>query len=118
MEHTSFATPAAFRAWLQEQHVQAGELLDGFYKIASGRPSISWTEAVDEALCFGWIDGVRKGIDDASYTIRFTPRKLRSTWSAVNIKRAEELIALGRMRPAGLKAFAERAGERSGIYAY
>ena len=115
---TFFATPAEFRAWLEEHHGEARELWVGFYKVASGRPSISWPEAVDEALCFGWIDGVRKGIDDASYAIRFTPRQARSTWSAVNVKRAEELIELGLMRPAGLTAFAARAAERSGIYAY
>jgi uncharacterized protein YdeI (YjbR/CyaY-like superfamily) len=90
----------------------------GFYKKGSGKPSITWPEAVDEALCYGWIDGVRRGIDDVSYAIRFTPRKSRSTWSAVNIKRVEELARLGHMRPAGLAAFAERAGEKSGIYAY
>ena len=115
---TFFATPAEFRAWLEEHHAEARELWVGFYKVGSGRPSITWPEAVDEALCFGWIDGVRKGIDDASYIIRFTPRQARSTWSAVNIKRAQELIDLGLMHPSGLKAFAARAEEKSGIYAY
>ena len=115
---TFFPTATEFRAWLEEHHQEARELWVGFYKVASGRPSISWPEAVDEALCFGWIDGVRKGIDDASYTIRFTPRQARSTWSAVNIKRAEELTELGLMRPAGLKAFAARTEDKSGIYAY
>ena len=79
---------------------------------------MTWPQAVDEALCFGWIDGVRKSIDETSYANRFTPRKARSTWSAVNIRRAHELIAEGRMRPAGLRAFAARAEERSGIYSY
>lgn len=115
---TFFATPAEFRAWLEARHDKAAELWVGFYKVGSGRPSITWPEAVDEALCFGWIDGVRKGIDDVSYTIRFTPRKPRSIWSAINIKRVEELTILGRMRPAGRKAFAERTEEKSGIYAY
>ena len=113
-----FATPAEFRAWFEEYHERAQELLVGFYKKGSGRPSITWPEAVDEALCFGWIDGVRRSLDDASYVIRFTPRTPRSTWSAVNIKRVEELTAQGRMRPAGLAAFAKRAEDRSSIYAY
>jgi len=93
-------------------------LLVGFYKRGSGKPSITWPESVDEALCFGWIDGVRRSLDGDGYTIRFTPRKPRSTWSAVNTKRASELIAQGRMRPAGLEAFEKRTGERSGTYSY
>ncbi len=115
---TFFAAPSDLRAWLEMHHETAQELWVGFYKKGSGIPSITWPEAVDEALCFGWIDGVRKGVDDASYAIRFTPRKPGSTWSAVNVKRVEELASLGRMRPAGLKAFEERAEDRSGIYAY
>ena len=115
---TFFATPAEFCAWLEEHHQESRELLVGYYKKGSGRPSITWPESVDEALCFGWIDGVRRGIDDVSYSIRFTPRKPRSTWSAVNIGRVEELRREGRMRPAGLRAFEARAEERSGIYAY
>ncbi len=118
MNPTFFATPDAFRAWFEEHHATTQELLVGFYKKSSGKPSITWPEAVDEALCFGWIDGVRKSIDDVSYSIRFTPRKPRSTWSAVNIKRVGELTELGRMRPAGLKAFEERTEEKSAIYAY
>lgn len=118
MEPTFFATPAEFRAWLEGHHETAGELWVGFYKKGSGRPSITWPESVDEALCFGWIDGVRKGIDETSYAIRFTPRRPRSIWSAVNVKRVGELTELGRMRPAGLAAFAGRAEERSGVYAY
>ena len=90
----------------------------GFHKRKSGVPSITWPESVDAALCFGWIDGVRKSIDEHAYTIRFTPRKTRSTWSAVNIKRVGELTKLGLMHAAGAKAFAERLAERSGIYAY
>ncbi len=115
---TFFATPAEWRAWLEQHHAQERELWVGFHKKGSGRPSITWPEAVDEALCFGWIDGVRRRIDDESYSIRFTPRKARSVWSAVNIGRVEELTRLGRMRPAGLRAFEGRAAERSGIYAY
>jgi uncharacterized protein YdeI (YjbR/CyaY-like superfamily) len=118
IEPTFFATPADWRRWLERHHAAERELYVGFHKKATGRPSITWPEAVDEALCFGWIDGVRKGIDDGSYMIRFTPRKPRSSWSAVNIKRAQELIELGRMMPAGLAAFEGRAGERSGVYSY
>ena len=114
---TFFATPAEFRAWLEAHHDEARELWVGYYKKGSGRPSITWPESVDEALCFGWIDGVRKGIDDVSYMNRFTPRKPRSVWSAVNIKRVGELAELGLMRLAGLAAFEQRAAERSGIYA-
>ena len=118
MKPTFFATPSELRTWLKEHHDTAQELWVGFYKKSSGKPSITWPEAVDEALCFGWIDGVRKGIDDVSYTIRFTPRKPRSIWSAVNVKRASELASLGLMRPAGLKAFEERAEEKSELYSY
>ena len=115
---TFFATPSAFRAWLEAHHDRARELWVGFHKKGSGRPSITWPEAVDEALCFGWIDGVRKGIDDVSYAIRFTPRNPRHTWSAVNIERATELTRLGLMRPGGLKAFEARAADKSEVYAY
>jgi uncharacterized protein YdeI (YjbR/CyaY-like superfamily) len=113
-----FETPDEFRDWLAQHHETAAELLVGFYKRGSGRPSITWPESVDEALCFGWIDGVRRRVDEVSYTIRFTPRRPRSIWSAVNIKRAHELVELGRMRPAGLRAFQARADERSAVYAY
>jgi uncharacterized protein YdeI (YjbR/CyaY-like superfamily) len=115
---TFFAKLADFRAWLEKNHERESELLVGFYKKATGRPSITWPEAVDEALCFGWIDGIRRSLGDESYTIRFTPRKPRSTWSAVNIERAKELVAEGRMRPAGLAAFEARSDDRSAIYAY
>jgi uncharacterized protein YdeI (YjbR/CyaY-like superfamily) len=118
MEATFFDSPAAFRAWLDEHHATAKELWVGFYKKSSGRPSITWPESVDEALCFGWIDGIRKSIDDISYIIRFTPRKPRSNWSAVNIARVAELTRLGRMRPAGQKAFEQRTEEKSGVYSY
>jgi uncharacterized protein YdeI (YjbR/CyaY-like superfamily) len=115
---TFFASPADLRAWLESNHGGAGELWVGFYKVGSGHPSITWPQAVDQALCFGWIDGVRRRIDDVSYVIRFTPRKPDSTWSAVNIRRIKELAAQGLVRPAGLKAFASRVDERSAIYAY
>ena len=113
-----FATPAAFRAWLEAHHATSTELLVGFYKRGSRKPSITWAESVDEALCFGWIDGVRRSVDDDRYTIRFTPRKARSTWSAVNIKRVAELTKLGRMQPAGMEAFARREEKKSQIYSY
>ena len=115
---TFFATPAEFRAWLVAHHETERELWVGFYKKGSDKPSIIWPESVDEALCFGWIDGLRKSIDDDSYMIRFTPRKARSTWSAININRVAELTQLGRMHPAGLKAFAERVEDNSAIYSY
>lgn len=118
MEARFFATPQELRAWLEAHHAEAGELLVGFYKKGSGRPSITWPESVDEALCFGWIDGIRRRIDDESYSIRFTPRRARSIWSVVNIKRAGELIADGRMTPAGLAAFEARDEDRSAIYSY
>jgi uncharacterized protein YdeI (YjbR/CyaY-like superfamily) len=113
-----FATPEELRAWLEEHHASAAELWVGFYKKGSGRPSITWPESVDEALCVGWIDGIRKSIDGESYRIRFTPRKPRSTWSAVNLARVEALTREGRMRPAGLAAFEKRIEAKSGIYAY
>jgi uncharacterized protein YdeI (YjbR/CyaY-like superfamily) len=118
MKPTFFRSPAEFRAWLEEHHATARELLVGFYKTDSGTPSITWPESVDEALCFGWIDGVRRRVDDHSYTIRFTPRKTGSVWSAVNIRRALALIDEGRMRPAGLAAFEARRENKSGIYSY
>jgi uncharacterized protein YdeI (YjbR/CyaY-like superfamily) len=118
VEPTFFATPAELRAWLEAHHQAETELLVGFYKKGSGKPSITWPESVDEALCVGWIDGVRRSLGDEAYTIRFTPRKRRSFWSNVNIRRAGELIAEGRMRPAGLAAFEARSGERSGVYSF
>jgi len=113
-----FPTPEDFRKWLKAHHDSARELWVGFYKKDSGRPSITWPESVDEALCVGWIDGLRKTIDAQSYRIRFTPRKPTSNWSAVNIGRVQELTRLRRMQPAGVKAFERRKEEKSGIYAY
>jgi len=115
---TFFATPEEFRAWFAAHAAANTELLVGFYKKGSGLPSITWPEAVDEALCVGWIDGVRRARDETSYTIRFTPRKARSIWSTVNIARVAALTTEGRMRPAGVTAFEARAAERSEIYAY
>jgi uncharacterized protein YdeI (YjbR/CyaY-like superfamily) len=118
MKSTFFKTQPDFRRWFEKHHDTSKELLVGFYKKGSRHPSITWPESVDEALCFGWIDGIRRSIDDSSYTIRFTPRRTSSIWSAVNIKRAQELIDQGLMNPAGLKAFEARRENRSGIYAY
>jgi uncharacterized protein YdeI (YjbR/CyaY-like superfamily) len=115
---TFFPTPADFRAWLQAHHDKFQELLVGFYKKDSGRPSITWPESVRVALCFGWIDGVRKSLDETSYTIRFTPRKTTSTWSSININLVRKLTKQGLMHPAGLKAFAARNAKKSGIYSY
>lgn len=117
-EPTYFDSAAAFAAWLDEHAATADELLVGFHKVGSGRPSMSWPESVDEALCHGWIDGVRKRVDDERYQIRFTPRQAASTWSAVNIAKVAQLQAQGRMRPAGERAFALRTAAKSVIYAY
>src|SRR4026208_2107414 len=107
-----------FRRWLEKNHAITQELWVGYYKKSSQRPSITWPESVDEALCFGWIDGIRKSIDEESYQIRFTPRKPGSVWSAVNSRNVERLIKEERMQPAGLKAYELRTANRSGIYAY
>jgi uncharacterized protein YdeI (YjbR/CyaY-like superfamily) len=113
-----FATQADFRCWLEENHARESELSVGFYKVGSGKPSMSWSQSVDEALCFGWIDGVRRSIDVSSYAIRFTPRKSKSVWSAVNIAKVAELTEKGLMKSAGIAAFAKREESKSAIYAY
>ncbi len=118
MTPTFFATAADFRAWLEANHATAGELLVGYYKVGSGRPSINWPESVDQALCFGWIDGIRRRIDDESYSIRFTPRRPGSHWSLVNVRRALELSEQGLMTPAGLAAFEARDAARDEQYSY
>jgi Uncharacterized protein conserved in bacteria len=118
MDPKFFATPADWRHWLERHHSHERELLVGFYTKNSGRPSITWPESVDGALCFGWIDGVRRRIDDVSYSIRFTPRTPRSAWSSINIKRVAELMSHGLMHPAGIKAFEARRDDRSGIYSF
>ncbi len=115
---TFYATPQAFRAWLQKHAATQTELLVGLYKVDSGRPSMTWPESVDEALCFGWIDAVRKRIDDSAYQIRFTRRKPRSVWSAINIAKYEQLLLQGRVTPAGAQAWACRTTAKSKIYAY
>jgi len=118
MEPVFFPTPADFRRWLDEHHETAGELLVGFHKKGTGKASITWQESVDQALCFGWIDGVRRSLDGDRYTVRFTPRRRRSIWSAVNVRRAQELSERGEMRPAGLAAYEARTERRSGVYSY
>ena len=118
MKAVFFATPDDLRAWFWKNHATEKELWVGFYKKHTAKPSITWPESVDEALCVGWIDGIRKTIDDESYMIRFTPRRRGSIWSAVNIKRVEMLTNEKRMQTAGLAAFADRREDKSGIYAY
>ena len=113
-----FKSAAECRRWLERNHDKVTEQWFGFYKKKSGKPGVTYQEALDEALCFGWIDGLKKSVDESSYTFRFTPRKHKSIWSVVNTKRAEELSKLGRMKPAGLKALAARDPERSGIYSF
>jgi uncharacterized protein YdeI (YjbR/CyaY-like superfamily) len=113
-----FATPAAFRRWLEGHHEVANELLAGYHKRGTGVPSMTWPESVAVARCFGWIDGVRRRVDAARYTIRFTPRRPRSTWSLVNVRTAKALVAAGRMRPAGLAAFRSRRPKRTGVSSY
>ncbi|HSK65039.1 MAG TPA: YdeI/OmpD-associated family protein, partial [Pyrinomonadaceae bacterium] len=118
MKPKFFSTPSEFRKWLEENHDSASELLVGFHKKDSGKKSVTYAEALDEALCFGWIDGVRKSMNETSYTIRFTPRKPRSIWSNVNVRHVERLKKEGRMHSAGLEAFEKRDPKRTGIYAF
>jgi uncharacterized protein YdeI (YjbR/CyaY-like superfamily) len=116
MKATFFATPTEFRRWLEQHHKTEKELIVGFYKVSSGKPSLTWSQSVDQALCFGWIDGVRRSIDTESYCIRFTPRKSSSIWSGVNIKKMEELIQSGLMRPEGLHAFSLMSENKANGY--
>ncbi len=118
MKPIFFKTPADLRKWFEKHHDKEQELWVGMYKKSTGKPSVTWPDVVDECLCFGWIDGIRQSIDDESYTNRITPRKPRSNWSAVNIKRVQELTQQGRMTPNGLVAFEKRTENRSGIYSY
>jgi uncharacterized protein YdeI (YjbR/CyaY-like superfamily) len=113
-----FATPDAFRKWLDKHHASSKEQWVGFYKKASGKPSITWPESVDQALCYGWIDGIRKSVDAESYMIRFTPRRPNSIWSAVNIRRAKELTKLGVMKPAGTRMFEARDEAKANRYSF
>jgi uncharacterized protein YdeI (YjbR/CyaY-like superfamily) len=118
MNATFFETPSDFRRWLERHHASASELWVGFHKKSSGQPSITSPESVDEALCFGWIDGIRKSLDANSYVIRFTPRRRGSIWSEVNVRRVKALKRERRMRPAGLNAFTERDPKKTSLYAY
>jgi uncharacterized protein YdeI (YjbR/CyaY-like superfamily) len=115
---TFFKTQGDFRKWLESHHEKDTEIIVGFYKVDSGKPSMNWSESVDQALCYGWIDGVRKSIDKESYSIRFTPRRNTGNWSAINIKKVENLTKAGLMKPAGLKAFGLRKENKSGVYSY
>ncbi|MBA3832700.1 MAG: YdeI/OmpD-associated family protein [Chthoniobacterales bacterium] len=118
MDPLFFPEPNDLRKWFRQNHTKADELWLGYHKRGSDKPSITWPESVDEALCVGWIDGIRKSLSHDSYTIRFTPRRRGSIWSAVNIRRMEMLANEGRMRPEGLRAFAARRENKSGIYSY
>jgi uncharacterized protein YdeI (YjbR/CyaY-like superfamily) len=118
VEPRYFKTPKDFRAWFEKNHTGESELLVGFHKVGTGKPCITWPQSVDEALSFGWIDGVRRSLGAEAYTIRFTPRKSKSIWSSVNIKRMAELIADGRVVQAGLDAFGRRDAEKSEVYSY
>ena len=118
MEPVFFASPGELREWLERHHGDRDELWVGLYKKASGKPSVTWPEVVDEALCFGWIDGVRRSLGPDSYVNRVTPRRPRSNWSAINVKRVGELIEEGRMTPAGLVAFEARGDDRTAVYSY
>ena len=118
MEVKFFATPEAFRQWLEQHHKVLKEQWVGYYKVKSGIPSMTWSESVDEALCYGWIDGLRKSIDEKSYKIRFTPRKPKSNWSAVNIRKVAELKKLGKMTPAGLEAYKKLEEQKSKVYSF
>ncbi len=118
IEPIFFADSGLFREWLVENHATQTVLLVGFYKVGTGKLSMTWSESVDQALCFGWIDGVRKSIDKESYSIRFTPRKPNSIWSNVNVDKVENLKALGLMHDKGLKAYELRSVDKSGIYSF
>lgn len=118
MEPIFFPSQAEFCEWLEKNHESAAELIVGFYKVKTGKPSMTWSESVDQALCFGWIDGVGRSLGDESHTVRFTPRRPKSIWSAINIAKVEKLTNEGLMRPAGFAAFAKRDEKRSSIYSY
>ncbi|HYO75343.1 MAG TPA: YdeI/OmpD-associated family protein [Thermoanaerobaculia bacterium] len=113
-----FASAAEFRAWLEAHHADETEVLVGFFKRGARPDAMTWPESVDEALCYGWIDGVRKRVDDERYTIRFTPRRAKSIWSAVNLRRVEELKKEKRMQPAGLRAYENRDVARAKQYSF
>ncbi|HSP88427.1 MAG TPA: YdeI/OmpD-associated family protein [Ignavibacteriaceae bacterium] len=118
MDHTFFPTQSDLRKWFEKNHNKADELWIGYYKKATGIPSITWQQSVDEALCFGWIDGIRKSIDEKSYKIRFTPRRKKSNWSAINIKRIKELIKQDLVKTSGLEAFKKRDEKKAKLYSF
>jgi uncharacterized protein YdeI (YjbR/CyaY-like superfamily) len=118
MKIVFFPTQKDLRKWFEKNHKKEKELFAGYYKVSSGKPSITWSDSVDEALCFGWIDGIRRNVDEESYCIRFTPRNPKSNWSAINIKKVEGLTRLGLMKPEGLAAFSFRKEEKSKLYSY
>ncbi|HEX6224223.1 MAG TPA: YdeI/OmpD-associated family protein [Chryseolinea sp.] len=118
MKPRFFSNAASFRRWLAENHKVKREILVGFYKIKTGKAALTWSESVDQALCYGWIDGVRKSLDDTRYSIRFTPRKENSIWSLINIKKMQLLSAKGLVKPAGREIFERRRKERSKIYSH
>jgi uncharacterized protein YdeI (YjbR/CyaY-like superfamily) len=118
MDPVYFKSAAAFREWLEANHRSKDELVVGFYKTGSGKLNMTWSESVDEALCFGWIDGIRRSVDDDSYSIRFTPRRPSSVWSRININKVEELKLRGLMKPAGLEAYSKRRDDASAIYSF
>ncbi|GAB3993651.1 YdeI/OmpD-associated family protein [Spirosoma daeguense] len=118
MKPVFFADQSEFRQWLTENYAKATELVVGYYKVGSGKPSMTWSQSVDQALCFGWIDGIRRSVDEQSYCIRFTPRKPKSIWSAVNVQKVADLTEQGLMQPAGLAAFEKLDENKSKIYAY
>jgi uncharacterized protein YdeI (YjbR/CyaY-like superfamily) len=118
MEPIFFPDTESLRRWYEENHLKAAELIVGYYKTATGKETITWSESVDEALCFGWIDGIRRSIDNERYQIRFTPRKPGSNWSAVNIEKTGNLIRSGKMMEAGLAAYSKRKENKSRIYSY
>ena len=118
MEVRFFATSGDFRQWLDENYNKLTEQWIGYYKVKSGIPSMTWSESVDEALCYGWIDGLRKSIDEKSYKIRFTPRRPKSIWSAVNIRKVAELTKLGKMKPTGIAVFRKLTENKSNVYSF
>ncbi len=118
MEPVFFSSSLEFRKWLEVNHQLEKELIVGFHKIGTGKPSMTWSESVDQAICFGWIDGIRRSHNAEAYTIRFTPRKSKSIWSAVNIKKVEELTGKGLMQTAGITAYEKKEAHRSAIYAF
>jgi uncharacterized protein YdeI (YjbR/CyaY-like superfamily) len=118
MRPVFFKSPSELRDWFRKNHATAKELIVGYYKKSTGQPSITWPESVTEALCFGWIDGIRRSVDDQSYTIRFTPRRRGSSWSAVNVRLVKELEAAGRMTPAGRAVFEARGARHAAGYSY